>query len=386
MKSTFSRSSLRRLGAGLLLVAIVVVSTTNLAACGGGKSEEDVEVLLDRAFRQPIERANVKIDAQLTLDGLTGFERPIRLEAAGPYIGGGRALPMVDIDLKVGAQGAGQTVQFGVLRTNARAFVKFGGEFYEQPRAEVQRANRELSRAGGGRDGSLRELGLDPRAWVVGAKEQDTEKAGGVEARHVTGTLDTRSLFRDLNSLVQRSAKAVGGAGGDVPNPLSGQELDRLGGIVRSPSFDVYVGKTDEVIRRLSATLEIRVPEEDRARLGGLTRGTLRFSIEFSDLGAEQQISAPTRSRPIADLTKQLSGLSALRGLGAGGTGGPGQGTTPPGPTDPRGRTAPPQAPSPDAGAAPGPGVDALGRYADCLDRAEPRDTKALSRCRGLLR
>jgi len=390
MKSISSRSSLRRLGAALLLVLLVVASTALLAGRGGGKSEGDVEALLDRAFRQSIERADVKIEAQLSLDGLKGFERPIRLEAAGPYIGGGRALPRLDIDLKIGAQGAGQTVEFGVLRTGDRAFVKFGGQFYEQPRAEVQRANRELGSAGGRRNGSLRELGLDPRKWVVGAKEEGVEKVGGVKARHVSGALDTRSLFRDLNRLVERSANAIGGARADTPDPLSGQEIDRLGGIVRSPSFDIYVGEADDAIRRLSTTLEVRVPEEDRPRVGGLTGGSLRFSIELVDLDGEQQVRAPVSSRPIADLTKQLAGLSALGGLGVLGSGktedAGGQSTTPAPPVDPRERAAPPGSPAPEAGAGPGPGVDALSRYADCLDRAEPGDTRALSRCRELLR
>ena len=54
-----------------------VVALALLAGCGGGKSEEDVEALLDRAFKQSIKSADVKIDAELRVDGLTGL-RPAR--------------------------------------------------------------------------------------------------------------------------------------------------------------------------------------------------------------------------------------------------------------------------------------------------------------------
>lgn len=384
MEALSSRTSLRRPAAALLLGVAATAFALLLAACGGGEGEEDVEGLLDRAFRQSITRADVKVDAQLTLDGLKGFDRPVRLQASGPYIDGPRALPKLDIDLKVGPQGAGQTVQFGLLRTEDRAFVKFGGEFYEQPRGAVERADRELEKGRAGRRGSLRDLGLNPRTWIVGAKVEGEEKVAGVDAEHVSGRLDTRSLFRDLNELVERSAGAVGGAPADLPEPLTSAQIDELAEIVRSPSFDVYVGKDDDVIRRLSAQFEVRVPERDRERLGGIEGGTLRFSVEFSDLGGDQRVEAPASARPMADLTTQLGGLGALGGALGSSTGGSDE---PEGSPGRRGRGA--------NGARPGSagaetdedaGVEAVRRYSACLDKADPDDTAALSRCAELLR
>ncbi len=120
-------------------------------AAAGAKSEEDVEALLDRAFKQSIKSADVKIDAELKIEGLKGVDRPVRLEAQGPYIGGDKQLPKVDIDLKIGASEAGQTVTSGFLSTGDRAFVKFGGEFYEQKKEDVARANAELAKSSGKR-------------------------------------------------------------------------------------------------------------------------------------------------------------------------------------------------------------------------------------------
>ncbi len=378
------RTSPRRLAAAILLAAVLPVCAWSLGACGGGESEEDVEGLLDRAFRQSIASADLKVEAQLTIDGLEGFDRPVRLQAAGPYIDGGRALPKLDIDLKVGVQGAGQTVQFGLLRTGDRAFVKFGGQFYEQPRRQVERANRQLGKGRVGPNASLRDLGLNPRTWIVAARDEGDEKVAGAETDHVSGRLDTRSLFRDLNELVERSAGAIGGAPADVPEPLTSRQIDELAEIVRSPGFDVYVGKADDVIRRLSARFEVRVPERDRERLRGIAGGSLRFSVELRDLGGDQRVEAPASARPIADLTTQLGGLGALEGaLG----GGPGKA---------RGRKAGPGArggastgagSGSSAGGTDGDaGAEAVRRYSDCLDKADPQDTKVLSRCAELLR
>lgn len=373
-----------------MLAAVVAASTAALAARGGDEEKPtgNVERLLDRAFREPIERADLTLEAEVALDGLEGLERPIRLEAAGDYIGGGRALPQLDLDLTVGAQGAGQTVQFGLLRTADRAFLEFGGEFYEQPRDAVRRANRELGGQQGPRRGPLGRLGLDPRRWVVGAKDEGIELAGGVEARHVSGALDTHSLLGDYNRLVERSVGAIGGAGPDVPRPLLSEDIELFADVVGEPTFDVYVGRDDGAIRRLSVALEFRVPEEDRARVGGLRRGALRLSIELSDVNGGQQVKPPTSALPLADLIRQLGGLSVLEGVGlpepdtAGGS--------PPAARAVPGAPAPglpgPHPAAPDLPDSPAPDVDALGSYADCLDRAAPDETTALSRCRALLR
>jgi len=354
---------LRRLSALLL----VLLSVAALGACGGGeKSEEDVEALLDRAFSQAVDSADMTLAAELELRGVQGFEQPVRLEASGVYIAQEKRLPQVDVDLSIGAQEAGQTVESGFLSTGDRAFLKFGGEFYEQPREDIARANRELARSDPSSPGALGELGLDPRRWVVDARSEGEDDVGGVATEHVSARLDVRALFADLNKLVERSAGAIGGVAPGTPEPLTEEQLDMVSEVVEDPSFDVYVGKDDDVIRRVSASVEVVVPEEQRARLGGIEGGSLRISVELSKVNGDQRVEAPADSRPIEDLTTQLDGLGALGGPDA----------------------AVPGAGAPEPGVDPGetaPEADALQEYADCLDQASPDDAAALERCRNLL-
>lgn len=352
----------------LIVAALVVLVAALPLACGGG-SDEDVTGLLDRSFAQSVESADVEFDAQLEIDGAPGLDAPVKIEASGPYVAGDGGLPRLDIDLAVSAQGAGQTVRAGLLSTGDRAFVKFGGEFYEQPAEAVERANRELREGEGGEGSSLGDLGLEPSDWVAEGRDEGEEEVAGVPTRHVSAQLDVRALLSDLNGLAQRSQEAVGGVRPGTPRPLTEQQLDQVEEVVDDPRFDVYVGAEDDVVRRISANLEFAVPEADRAAVGGIEGGSLRFSLELADVGGDQQVEAPASARPIADLAQQLQGLGGLGALGGGG------GEVP----APEGETLAP-------GAGEAPDVEALEGYADCIGEAQPDDAAAIERCAELLR
>lgn len=367
------RTALRRPTTAVLLAALLAVSLA-LAACGGGGDEqEDATALLNEAFGKPVSSADVDVDAQVEIDGLAGFEEPLRIRATGPYVKSEDSLPQLDIDVSLDAQGAGQTIQSGILSTGDRVFLKFGGSFYEQPPEQVAQTNERLAaneRKGGG---SFSDLGLDPRGWVVDAKVEGDETVGGVPTEHVSGTLDVAALLTDVNGLVKQSAGSLGEAG-QAARPLGKAQVERLADAVEDPTFDVYVGKDDDIVRRVSLRLEIAVPEKDRKDVGGVTGASIRLSAELDDVGGDQRVEAPRQSQPLSVLTSQIGGLDALAGgLGGGGNGGE---TTTPAPDAPAGGTT-----TDDAGTA----IDDFQRYSDCLDAADPDDAQAIARCRDLL-
>jgi hypothetical protein len=369
------------------LLFLLLFVTVALASCGGGDDQDDVEGLLDNAFSGGIESADLKLDAELRLEGSPSLERPVRLQASGPFISNEDKLPSADIEIKIGSDGGGQTITTGVLLTGDRAFVKFQDVYYEQTAAQVRRANRALRR-NRSRNSSLSELGFDPRGWLADAQDEGEADVAGVETRHVSGTLDVESVLRDFNRFVRRSGQAVGGATGQAPTArLSAAQIRTITDAVENPTFDVYVGKEDGLIRRVSGRIEFEVPESTRAELGGIEAGAVEFSLELADVNGDQEIEAPARARPISVLTRSLGGQSVLEGLGSGiesgsdggasestpeieppsnGNGGQGQGQLPPESTT-----------TPEA--------EDFQRYAECLDEARPEDTEALQRCAELL-
>ena len=137
----------------------------------------------------------------------------------------------------------------------------------------------------------------------------------GVQTRHLSGTLAVEAVMRNLNRFVRRSGSAIGGATGQsVPEPLTSEDIERATEVVRDPSFDIYVGKKDSIIRRVSARVEFVVPQESGEDLDGVESGTLTFSVEMSDVNGDQEIEAPASARPLSALTRSLGG-GALDGL-----------------------------------------------------------------------
>jgi hypothetical protein len=366
--------TLRRVRVRLSVLVFVAVA---LVSCGGDGDQGNVEDLLDRAFRESIKSADLKVDARLQLKGSESLDRPVRIQASGPFRTNSGKLPSADLELRVGTDGGGQTVQTGFLSTGDRAFVKFEDVYYEQPAAQVRAANASINKAGGR---SLRSLGLDPRSWLSGAEEEGDERVAGVETTHVSGRLDVAALLRNINEFVERSGAALTGATGQaVPKPLSNEDISNLSEVVDDPTFDVYVGKEDDTIRKVSGRLEFDVPEDSRSTLNGIEGGSLEFSVEFADVNGDQEIEAPDKARPLAELTSSLGGSSLLGGLGDEAAGldtddgsAPGTGVAP---AQPNGTDTAPN--TPDA--------DDFKAYADCLDKARPEDTEALQRCSELL-
>ncbi len=335
-----------------LAFLLFVVSACALVSCGGGEEQESVEDLLNRAFSEEITSADLELEGEIELTGL--LKDPIRIEAEGPFRTNQGKLPSADIELRIGSGGGGQTITTGVLTTGDRSFLKFQDVYYEQPRAQVRRTNRELRRKGSNDDQPLSELGLDPRSWIGSAEDEGDAEVGGVDTHHVSGTLDVEALMHNMNEFVGKSASALGAAGETDAPRLTREDIRELSNAVKDPSFDVYVGKQDDLIRRISGRIEFEIPEASREGLGGLTGGTIKFSVELRDVNGDQQIEAPTHSRPLSKLTDSLGG--ALEGLGA------------------------------EGGATPEPGADdEESRYAECLDKARPEDTDELQRCAELL-
>lgn len=341
----------------------LLFATFALASCGGGDDTENVQELLDKAFSSSMDSADLRIDASVQLQGSPGLERPLRLSATGPFRTNTGKLPSADIELRIGTDGGGQTVTTGFLSTGDRAFLRFQDVYYEQPADEVRRANRAI-RDNQGRRGSLRGLGLDPRSWLAEATDEGEEEIGGVATRHVSGTLDVEAVMRNLNEFVRRSGAALGGATGQPPpEPLSDEDIARVGEVVRDPIFHVYVGEEDDIIRRVSGRIEFEVPAASREELGGLESGSIEFEVEFTDVNGDQRIEPPANARPISDLTQSLGGGGPLPGLG--------------------GESASPSVP--DEGGEASPEEEAFRAYEQCLDRAAPEDTEALQRCAELL-
>ncbi len=122
-----------------LLLALAAVAALALGACGGDDSDDAAD-LLNKAFGNEIGSADVKLDLELTVEGVEQLKDPIRVQLNGPYKSNGAdKVPTFDWDIS-GSLG-GQAGAFKVLSTGDNAFVNFQGTDYEVGEDVVAQAN-----------------------------------------------------------------------------------------------------------------------------------------------------------------------------------------------------------------------------------------------------
>jgi hypothetical protein len=336
----------------LVLLALLAAL---LSACGGGNSA-NVKDTLDKAFSTPINSARVDLEVTLQLDGVKQLKGPVKLSVQGPYeTGGKQTIPKTDWD--IAASAAGQNFSAGFISTGDNAWVGFQGQNYEVGKASVAQINQQIKQAAGKtKQKGLSQFGIDPRGWLKDAKDEGTEKVAGVDTNHVSAALDVGKFLDDLNKIVKK-------AGGTTTGQITAAQKQQIQDVVKDPRFDVYAGKSDNVIRRLSADLSFTVPSDKQAQVGGLKSGTLSFSIEFANVGKPQTITAPTSAKPLSELTSQLGGIGSLLGGGSGSSGSNGSGSS-----------------------SSGPSAAALQAYSTCLQKADPSKPAELQKCAKLLR
>jgi hypothetical protein len=340
-----------------VLLAVAVCAAL-LTACGGGSSA-DVKSTLDKAFSTPVNKARIDLELTLNLNGIKQLNGPVKLSVQGPYeTGGNRTIPKADWD--IAASASGQNFSAGFISTGDNAWVGFQGQNYEVGKQAVAQLNQQIRQAAGqNKNKGFSQFGVDPKNWLKDAKDEGDDKVDGVATKHVSAALDVGRFLDDLNTLV----KKAGGSSGTTAQ-ISPEQKKQIEDVVKNPRFDVYVGKSDNVIRRLSADLSFSVPSDKQAQLNGLTNGTLSFSIEFTDVGQPQTINVPKSAKPLSELTTQLGGLSGVLGGGSSGSSGSGSSGSSSG----------------------GPSRQALQAYSKCLQKANPSKPAELQKCADLLK
>jgi hypothetical protein len=349
------------------LMFALLAAVAAMAGCGsgGGGSSADARALIDKAFKTSIPSADVTLNIQADVRGVASLQQPVSLKVAGPYQSNGKG-KLPDFNWQVSVSGGGQAFSGGLISTGDNAFVNFQGTNYEFGTAAVARFNQRLAQqTGTGK--SLKSFGIDPQAWVTDPQDKGDESVNGADTKHVQASVDVARMLSDFNKTIQ---KAGGAMGSTAPQQLSPDTISKVTQIVKNPKFDIYVGKSDNRIRRLSVKVDFTIPAAQQAQFQGAQGGTLSFQIDFAKVGQPETVTAPANPRPISELQQQLGGL------GLGGFGGSGSGGT--------GGTGGSGGSSGGSGSTPTPAQ--LQKYSQCLQAANPSDTAAIQQCSKFLK
>ena len=299
-----------------LLISLALATALLAAGCGG----DDPKTTLDKAFSNSIESARVNLNAEAKVNGQGQLSQPVKFTLTGPYqSNGANKIPSFKWDMSLA--GGGQALQAGISSTGDNAFVNFQGSDYEVGEQEIARVNQQISQTKQQPNSrSLKDFGIDPKNWVTSEEDKGDEEVAGVETTHISAGLDVKALFNDLNKTIDKAGGAAGGAtGANPPQKLTEQQIDQIAQIVKDPKFDIYVGKDDDIIRRIAVALNFQVPQGQQQQAGGASTGSFTLSIEFADVGEKQTVTAPPNPKSIDQLSKDAQALSgALGGLGGG--------------------------------------------------------------------
>ena len=350
-----------------LLLLLLAACALILGACGGSSSDDSVDEVLQKTFAsdKKIESGRLGVELNADLKGVQGLNGPVRLRLSGPFesSSGDKELPKFDFTLAIST--AGQSFTAGGVSTGDKGFVRFqnqaysvSDELFKQFKDGYIRSQKE-SEANKGKTPTLGSLGVDPRAWLKDAKKAGEEKVGGVETIHITAGIDVPRLLDDVNRVLNRASSATGN-NRQVPQQLTAKQKQQIVDAVESAAVDVYTGKDDKTLRKLDVEIRLRKTSQ-------IQGGTVRFTLDLSDVNESQDIKAPANTKPLEELIQQLQG-------GTGGTGS--TGSTGGGGSSSGGATPP----SSSSG-----GGGATDEYTQCLQQAGS-DLKKVQECAGLLK
>jgi hypothetical protein len=321
-----------RVQARAAIFALVLALPVAVAGCGGdGGGGEDPGEILDQTFNNPKEINSGRVD--ISLEGSAEGSQAGNLTATieGPFQTDKKdpgAFPQLDLSAEISASATGESpfdFTGGFVATEDSAFVEYQGQAYDVGASFFNRlktlSERSVQRAQARRENAsiFERLGIDPQTWLTNLSNEGDEEVEGTETIHIHGDADVEQMVSDLATIAQRAPGAAGQA-------LDPAQLDEVEAAIEDASLDVYSGKDDRILRKLSLSLSIEPPAGPGAL--DVSSVSVDFSLTLSDVNAPQTITAPSGAKPISGLLDDL-GLGELGTPRSGGNGGGGGGGGP---------------------------------------------------------
>lgn len=327
----------------LFAFSILAVLAAGLVACGGGGGSQSPQDVINQTFgsgHDKLTSAALNLTLKTNVTGPQGGTLDATL--SGPFESQGATKPpKLDLNLKFDAKNqSGKSTSFdgGLISTGDSAFVNYKGTDYQVDQTLFDQYKQKLAQSGSKQSQSkqsvgalLKQLGISsPQDLLTNLKDEGDADVEGASTQHISGDLDVGKLIDSVKSALS-NASTLGSLGGlDTSKLPSASQLDQVKNAVKSAHFDLYSGKNDHILRRL--TISIAVQQ-------GAKKIDLNFDVTLGKVNESQTITAPSGAKPFSALLQQLgigpSSLGALGALGGGsvpGSGILGKGTpsTPP--------------------------------------------------------
>jgi hypothetical protein len=282
------------------------------AACGGGggdSSGEDPQQVIDAATLKGVDSGNLNLTLAVKSTGDSAGNVDVKL--SGPFQAGAKGeLPEADMKLSVSGQAEGETVDFsgGITLLSDRAYVEFEKEEFEVDPTTFGfvKSGFEQAQQEAGGEGAEAEACQEAAAnlkvadFIDNAKNEGGQDVEGTATTEISGDLNIKGAVDQIIKLTEDPAcsqqlEAAGGPIGELK-----EAAGTLESAVKTAHASVYVGEDDNIVRKVSAELEIE-PE------GSGETVELNFDLSLGEVNEAQTIEAPANAKPLEELFQKLN-------------------------------------------------------------------------------
>lgn len=312
-----------RIGSRTLALAALLAAAT-LAACGGGSSSDKggasagdsgkdakAVALLKRQAFGPNEKARSgMLDGTIDVDvtGVPRFKDTISITQSGPFdLAAGSDVPDFNLSVSLGLRD--KPVGGDLVLADRKAFIALGTTGYTLPDAISARIVKPAPAASNGLTKTLAVFHIAPQRWEKDARIVGDESIAGVDTVHVTTGVRADRVFVDASRLTAllTSLRVTEVAG--LPRAIGPDARKALLRSVTSATGDVWIGKSDHVLRKAHLEMKLATSAADRRRLSAIKSLKLVADLNVSDVGRRRRISRPAQLGSYQDLQGALDVL-----------------------------------------------------------------------------
>ncbi|HEX4363432.1 MAG TPA: hypothetical protein VHZ75_02715 [Solirubrobacteraceae bacterium] len=312
----------RRIRSKPAAVLVALLGTTALAACGGSSSGSGgasgdpaashaaAQKLIAQAIATNPKASSGRIDGtiDLKIKGVPRFKGTTEVTADGAYnLPDGASVPdfTVDVGLTLAGGGIGGTL----LLADSKGYIKLGETGYKLPDSISQKIVAPAANADNGLTKTAAMFYINPQNWQEDAHLVGSGTVAGESVQEITAKIRPDRFFADIARLTHLLTLLHVTQATGLPTVLGPKVRAALVRSVTVAKGEVWIGTSDHVLRKAHLTGTIVVAKRDRKLLAGVTGGALDATINVSDVGDPQTITAPTQLGSYSALQLSLSAL-----------------------------------------------------------------------------
>jgi hypothetical protein len=255
------------------IFALLCSAAALVTGCGSSAHRPvNPEAALDAAAARGIRSADVEGELTIQVHGGDRLSSPLRLRVDGPYVAGS-ATSFPSFDWRANASALGFPVGGHLTSTGENVYLSVYGDDYQLGSAPPPLPM------------------IDVRRWFGAADQIGEGDEGGVDCARIRAPLRGGRAAADLAPVLATLGIGEVGVHGTI---------------------EACLGFDDHLLHQLRLDVQLTVPPQEQAALGGATGAHIQADVALADVDKPQEIAAPAGGgsyRPITDLLLTLNDL-----------------------------------------------------------------------------